>query len=102
MYIPSITNLPRHPSNPLPRPQKPKKNFVKMSGVLRKRALLLGVGAVGVGLVVTGKLGPSKKQAVLWGMSGELDKANTEVDKAREEAFGKQADGEALKDEAPR
>lgn len=59
-----------------------------MSAVLRKRALLLGVGAVGVGLVATGKLGPSKKQAVVWGMSAELDKANDEVDRAREAAFG--------------
>ncbi|KUJ09267.1 uncharacterized protein LY89DRAFT_740995 [Mollisia scopiformis] len=91
-----------------------------MSGVLRKRALWLGAGVIGVGLIAAGKLGPSKKQAVLWGMSGELDKVNSEVDKAKEEAFGyvllsfeeielareaafgRQAGGEALKDDAAR
>ncbi len=95
MYIPSITKFPEHPRprshshpNPIPRPQKPKRQLVRMSSVLRRRALLLGVGAVGVGLVATGKLGPSKKQAVIWEISGELDKANTGVDEAREAAFG--------------
>jgi hypothetical protein len=91
MYIPSITNLPKHqiPSNPFPRPQRPtSNNLARMSGVLGKRAVLLGVGAVGVGLIAAGKMAPSKKQAVVWGMSGELDKVNSKVDATREQAFG--------------
>lgn len=90
MYIPSIINLPKQqlPPNPLPRPRRSSSSLTKMSGILGKRAVLLGVGTVGVGLIAAGKLTPSKKQAVVWGMSGELDKVNSKVDAAREQAFG--------------
>lgn len=59
-----------------------------MSAVLRTRGSLLGAGIIGIGLFAAGHLAPSKKQAVIWSMSGELDKVNSKVDSAREETFG--------------
>lgn len=59
-----------------------------MNGALRQGGLLLGAGAAGIGLIATGNGAPSKKQAVVWGMSSELDKANSKVERRREEGLG--------------
>lgn len=48
----------------------------------------MGAGLVGIGLVATGNGAPSKKQAVVWGMSSELDKANSKVKSRGGEGLG--------------
>jgi hypothetical protein len=47
----------------------------------RRIGTLVGLGIVGV--LAAGKLMPSKKQTVVWGIGGELDKANGEADVLR-------------------
>jgi hypothetical protein len=54
----------------------------------RRIGALVGLGVIGV--LAAGKLMPSKNQTVVWGIGGELDKANGEADvlREREEVFG--------------
>jgi len=60
---------------------------------VRRTAILVGLGVVGV--VAAGKLVPSKKQKVIWGINGQLDKVNSAVEGTegdlegqRENSFG--------------
>ncbi len=98
MYIPSIiTILPISPPH-TPKLPKNKKDliatttrevverFEKMNPVAKKAAVVVGLGVVG--LVVAGRLMPNKKQTVIWGLNGELDKANDGLDRQREGIFG--------------
>jgi len=63
--------------------------FEKMHPIAKKGALVVGLGVIGLtGMAVAGKLMPSKNQAVVWRMGGELDRVNDEVDKKREKIFG--------------
>lgn len=62
-----------------------------MNAVRVKRlGALVGLGAIGV--LAAGKLMPSRSQTVVWGIGGELDRVNGEVDadveRRREAVFG--------------
>jgi hypothetical protein len=48
----------------------------------RRIGALLGLGMVGV--LAAGRLMPSKNQAVVWGIGGELDEVNGKVDVLKE------------------
>ena len=54
----------------------------------RRFGALVGLGVLGT--LAAGKLMPNKKQTVVWGIGGELDKVNGEADvlREREVAFG--------------
>jgi hypothetical protein len=80
MYLPST------PTFPFPHQPAKLLNRKMNSPTVRRTAALIGIGAVG--LLVAGKMMPTKKQTVIWGIGGELDKVNDAVDRAREEAFG--------------
>jgi hypothetical protein len=79
MYIPSITtNTPIH------------KTHSKIMNTPQVRRTAAVVGLAAIGMIVAGKMMPSKNQTVVWGMSGELDRVNGAVETmaARERVYG--------------
>jgi hypothetical protein len=84
MYIPSITTQIQI------RQFDGKEKRIMNSPQGRRVGALVGLGVVGMSLLAAGKLMPSKKQTVVWGIGGELDKVNGEADvlREREAVFG--------------
>jgi hypothetical protein len=72
MYIPSITT-----KIPLKEFEGQAKTIMNTPQARRIGAL---IGLAVVGMVAAGKLMPSKKQTVVWGIGGELDRVNGEAD----------------------
>jgi hypothetical protein len=79
MYIPSITTQ-------IQAGQLEKQAMNTPQG--RRISALVGLGVIGA--LAAGKRMPSKKQTVVWGIGGELDKVNGEADvlREREAVFG--------------
>ncbi|KAH7312031.1 hypothetical protein BKA65DRAFT_558656 [Rhexocercosporidium sp. MPI-PUGE-AT-0058] len=42
---------------------------------------------------------PNRKERVIWGVNGQLDHLNDNVERRRERAFGRPADGEEVRDD---
>ena len=84
MYIPSI------PTQIQVHQLEGKGKRIMNSPQGRRLGAVVGLGVVGMSVLAAGKLMPSKKQTVVWGIGGELDKVNGEADvmREREAVFG--------------